>query len=189
MSLLEKIGTKMSENRVVKNFHDIEGKKILDIGCGYNALLSARLAKKGAYITSLDIKLNAKLNELRNIHPLEGTFEEHHLNFFDNYFDAVLLISVLEHLDNPVKVLRECHRILKPDGKLLINVPTWRGKKFLEMQSFVLDLAPMDEINDHKMYYDVRNLWPILIKAGFKPIDIEIKHYKLGLNLFAVARK
>ena len=45
------------------------------------------------------------------------------------------------------------------------------------------------EIDDHKMYYDKRALWPILVRAGFKPSQIRLQYHKFGLNLFAAARK
>jgi hypothetical protein len=42
-------------------------------------------------------------------------------------------------------------------------------------------------MDDHKMYYDKRDLWPLLVKAGFRPHDIRLRYHKLGLNLFAAA--
>jgi len=41
----------------------------------------------------------------------------------DNHYDAVLLTQVLEHVPDPERVLKEIHRILKPNGKLLLSVP------------------------------------------------------------------
>lgn len=39
------------------------------------------------------------------------------------YFDNILLIEVLEHLENPKKVLKECYRILKKNGVLYMSIP------------------------------------------------------------------
>ena len=44
-------------------------------------------------------------------------------------------------------------------------------------------------MNDHKRYYDRRDLWPMLIEAGFAPSDVKIKYHKFRLNLFARARR
>ena len=41
----------------------------------------------------------------------------------DNSLDCLLLCEVLEHVDNPEEVLRECHRILKPSGQGFITMP------------------------------------------------------------------
>jgi hypothetical protein len=70
-----------------------------------------------------------------------------------------------------------------------VNVPTWRGKYFLELTAFRLGLSPNGkiEMDDHKMYYDKRDLWSLLVKAGFAPGRIHLHYHKFGLNLFAVA--
>jgi hypothetical protein len=44
-------------------------------------------------------------------------------------------------------------------------------------------------MNDHKMYYDPRELWPCLVRAGFRPRDIQCRRHKFGLNTFAACRK
>ena len=63
------------------------------------------------------------------------------------------------------------------------------GKAFLEFPASRLGLSPNVEIDDHKMYYDKRDLWPLLIRAGFRPSQIQLRYHKFGLNLFAAARK
>jgi hypothetical protein len=79
--------------------------------------------------------------------------------------------------------------MLHPDGVILINVPTWLGKSFLECAAFRLKLSPKEEMDDHKMYYDKRDLWPILVKAGFLPSKMNLKYHKFRLNLFAIIKK
>jgi hypothetical protein len=44
-------------------------------------------------------------------------------------------------------------------------------------------------MDDHKMYYDPRDLWPLLVRAGFRPSAIRLHRHKFGLNLFAAATK
>jgi hypothetical protein len=70
----------------------------------------------------------------------------------------------------------------------LFNVPSWRGKWFLEYSAFRLGLSPKDEIDDHKTYYDVKDFWPLLVRAGFRPSGIRCFSHKFGLNTFAVCR-
>jgi hypothetical protein len=71
----------------------------------------------------------------------------------------------------------------------LFNVPSWRGKKFLEYSAFRLGLSPKDEMDDHKAYYDVKDLWPLLVRAGFLPSGIQCFPHKFGLNTFAVCKR
>jgi len=103
--------------------------------------------------------------------------------------DVVLCNNVLEHLWEPELTLHELHRILRPSGTLVLNVPSWRGKTFLELAAFRLGLAPRLEMDDHKMYYDPRDLWPLLVRAGFRPSRIRCRRHKLGLNTIAVCRR
>ena len=102
--------------------------------------------------------------------------------------DVVMIVSVLEHVREPQRLLAEAHRLLAPGGVALVNVPSWRGKKYLELSAFRLGLSPAAEMDDHKMYYDVKDLWPLLVAAGFRPSRITCFSHKLGLNTFAVCR-
>lgn len=43
--------------------------------------------------------------------------------FSDNFFDGILCTEVLEHVLDLEIVLREFHRVLKPEGILLISIP------------------------------------------------------------------
>ena len=67
-----------------------------------------------------------------------------------------------------------------------VNVPSWRGKRFLESRRSGSGLRPAEEMDDHKTYYDPRDLWPLLVRAGFRPHDIRCFTHKFGLNTFAV---
>jgi SAM-dependent methyltransferase len=116
--------------------------------------------------------------------PLPGSLD----GLADASLDAVICNSVLEHLWQPQEMLAACRRLLKPDGLLLVNVPTWLGKRFLEFSAFRLGLSPAAEMDDHKAYYDPKDLWPMLVLAGFRPSRIRCFRHKFGLNTFAVCR-
>ena len=95
---------------------------------------------------------------------------------------------MLEHVADAPGLLREVKRLLAPGGVALVNVPSWRGKTFLELSAFRLGLSPASEMDDHKMYYDVRDLWPLLVQAGFRPSRLRCFGHKFGLNTFAVCK-
>ncbi|MBI5412419.1 methyltransferase domain-containing protein [Candidatus Peregrinibacteria bacterium] len=160
----------------------------LDLGCGYEAKLLLALHKKIKRGIGVDFSVNPNLNKIPNFTFIESSIEQavHQLKISPH---VILLTSVLEHLNNPIEILKGCHQLLRQKGVLLINVPTWRGKFFLEFSAFKLGTSPKIEMDDHKMYYDKRDLWPMLIRAGFKPSEVKLAYHKFGLNLFAVARK
>ncbi len=47
----------------------------------------------------------------------------HALPFEDNSQDAIVCVSVLEHVENPIKACAELYRVLRPGGYLLVYVP------------------------------------------------------------------
>ena len=50
-------------------------------------------------------------------------YDIHNLGFPDSCFDAVACISVLEHVSNPQEAIKELHRVLKPGGKIWVQLP------------------------------------------------------------------
>jgi len=135
-----------------------------------------------------DVSLSAELRRHPKVIALEGQLPQVLCDLDSGSLDAILCISVLEHLWEPAATLSEFRRLLAPGGVCLLNVPSWRGKWFLEFSAFRLGLSPAEEMNDHKCYYDVCDLWPLLVRAGFRPSDIRCYSHKFGLNTFAVCR-
>lgn len=163
--------------------------RMLDVGCGYHATLLTALSGRLVEGWGLDFQVNPALREKPGFVFLEGAVEATLPTVPREHFDGAMIISVLEHLADPLPALKVAHDALKPGGVLLINVPTWRGKFFLEFSAFRLGLSPKTEMDDHKMYYDKRDLWPLLVRSGFKPSAIRLRYHKFGLNLFAEARR
>ena len=98
---------------------------VLDIGCG-EGFFAAELAKSGNRITGIDH---------RSVPDQDSAFEryfpadleqgiEHVIDqLAGKRFDRVLLLDVLEHLSYPEQILRQCHRALKPEGRLVVSLP------------------------------------------------------------------
>ena len=168
--------------RAIKNRQELDA---LDLGCGYHAHLLRALRQNLKTGLGVDLQISPEAKSERAIHYHESTIDLALPQLADDSFDLVLMISVLEHLWNPEETLRHCCRILRHGGLLLVNVPTWRGKTFLEFSAFRLGISPAIEMDDHKMYYNKNDLWPLLVRAGFKPRKIKLKYHKFGLNLFA----
>ena len=82
--------------------------------------------------------------------------------------DCVTLIAVLEHLKKRERVLSECNRILKAEGKVLITTPAPVRKPILEFLSDKLHIVSPVEIKDHKDYFSKSELKSILEKCGFE---------------------
>lgn len=189
LTWVDRFGMYLSMRGILHHLPRQNDLNIVDLGCGYHAmLLRALLPRIGAGL-GVDVRISPEIRATPKLSFRESTIEAALPELEDDRFDVVLLISVLEHLWEPLRVLEHCRRILRPSGVLMVNVPTWRGKSFLEFSAFRLGTSPAMEMDDHKMYYNKSDLWPLLVRAGFKPSRLSLRYHKFGLNLFAVAKK
>ena len=189
LSLVDRFGVWLSRRAIQRHLPRRGPGRVLDLGCGYRAALLQALAPHVESGVGVDVQIDGALEGADRLSFIEAPIEAALPGLQADSFDLVLLISVLEHLWEPLAVLEQCQRVLRPGGLLLVNVPTWRGKFFLEFSAFRLGTSPALEMDDHKMYYDRRDLWPLLVRAGFRPSRIQLSYHKFGLNLFGVARK
>ena len=102
-----------------------EGMSVLDCGCGPGTITSglAAAVSPGKVIgIDLETAMVERASQLANTENLSNlSFEVADitdLHFEDNSFDAVYTCAVLEHLPDPVKALKEIHRVLKVGGKV-----------------------------------------------------------------------
>ncbi len=192
LTWVDRWGTSASRRRVDRELRRVFGAPrplvLADLGCGFQARLMQALTPWIERAVCVDVALAPVVKQATRLQAIEKPLEKALPELPAQTFDAVCLISVLEHVSDPDALLKGCRRILKPGGILLLNVPTWRGKTFLEFSAFRLGLSPRQEMDDHKMYYDQRDLWPLLVRAGFLPSALRLSYYKFGLNLFAACR-
>jgi SAM-dependent methyltransferase len=189
LTLADRLGVWLSQRAIRRNLPARNDLDVLELGCGYRATQLLALEPKLKRGIGVDFQIAPELKAREKFKFHQGTIEEILPKLESETFDVVMLISVLEHLTEPQFVLQSAWRLLKPSGLLLVNVPTWVGKWFLELSAFRLGFSPKVEIDDHKMYYGKRDLWPLLVSSGFKPSQIRLRYHKFGLNLFAVAKK
>jgi SAM-dependent methyltransferase len=185
---VDKFGVWLSARQIRRWVPDFRGKRMADIGCGFHAAFSRTVLDEVAQAVLVDVALSPDLKSHPKVLAVEGTLPADLARLEDQSLDVVMMVSVLEHLWEPQETLREIRRLLRPGGVGLFNVPSWRGKTYLELSAFKLGLSPAKEMDDHKMYYDVADLWPLLVRAGFLPSQIKCFTHKFGLNTFAVCR-
>jgi len=188
-TVVDRFGVWLSGHQIRKFSDSLKGKKLGDFGCGYNATFVRSVLKDLERAVVIDSAIAPDLKQQANVTAIEGMLPDALKQLPTRSLDVVLCVSVLEHLWDPQTALQECYRITRPGGVCMFNVPSWRGKWFLEFSAFRLGLSPKDEMDDHKTYYGVRDLWPLLVRAGFLPSNIRCFSHKFGLNTFAVCTK
>jgi len=101
--------------------------RVLDAGCGGGGI-AVSFAEECAFAVGLDIKnrfgdAGTKLARERGVPNAAFVHADGvHLPFREAAFDLVLSHSVIEHVDSPEGYLRECRRVLTPEGRLFLSV-------------------------------------------------------------------
>jgi SAM-dependent methyltransferase len=187
VTVVDRFGVWLSKRQINRVVGTLVGKDVGDIGCGYEADFMRRVLGEVRSATLVDVSLAADLAQHPKVHAIEGLLPGAMEQIEDHSLDVVLCMSVVEHLWEPEQTIEHFLRVLRPGGVCAVNVPSWRGKRALEYSAFRLGLSPAEEMDDHKMYYDPKDLWPLMVKAGFMPHAIKCFKHKFGLNTFAVA--
>jgi 2-polyprenyl-3-methyl-5-hydroxy-6-metoxy-1,4-benzoquinol methylase len=145
---------------------NLPGGRLLEVGCGNGRMLKM-MADLGWLAEGVDFDAAAAQNGIDkglNIHT--GFLEE--LQYEENCFDAITMSHVIEHVHDPLELLKECCRILKPGGRFALVTPNIGsiGHRLFGSSWFHLD-PPR-----HLRIFSVKSLRTLLQMAGFRSINI-----------------
>ena len=188
LTRVDHLGLWLSTRRIRSAVRDFGGLAVADVGSGYHALFTRSILPRIQRAVVVDVALADDLKQHEKISAITGSLPDALHGVPGGTLDVVVCNNVIEHLWEPLATLQECRRLARPGGLVFVNVPSWRGKWFLEFSAFRLGTSPASEMNDHKMYYDPRDLWPLLVRAGFVPQRIQVGTHKFGLNPCALSR-
>lgn len=109
----------------IKKYHPQNINSILDIGTADGLMLS-QIKKTFPKTQCIGLEYSQELIEVclrrdKNIKIVQG--DAQNLPFQDNSFDIAISAAVIEHLDKPLKMLREARRVLKKEGILIVTTP------------------------------------------------------------------
>jgi ubiquinone/menaquinone biosynthesis C-methylase UbiE len=118
------------------------GFQVLDYGCGPGSYIAplAKLVEESGKVYALDIHTLAiqKVQDIalkKRLENVETILSDCQTGLPDNSLDAVLLYDAFHHLSDPNGVLKELHRVLKPDGILSF------GDHHMEEKEIVAELT------------------------------------------------
>lgn len=155
--------------------------RLLEIGSGWGFLLSIA-QKRGWECTGVERASKCASfaqNEL-NLNIKEGSFLEQ--DFPPKYFNAVIIIDILEHLRDPKANLKKVWEITEEGGIVLIQTPNMGSVRARLMKSkWPLIIPP-----EHISYFSKKSLNYLLLSTGFKII---LKFRSGGVGLLANAEK
>ncbi|MEM3617009.1 MAG: class I SAM-dependent methyltransferase [Conexivisphaerales archaeon] len=134
---------------------------ILNVGCG------GRPRDKACYYGDVRV-------DIARFPTVTALMDAHFLAFKASVFDKIVCFEVLEHLDSPIKALKEFKRVLKTNGKIIISVPNiwyWRRivRALIEKQK-IFKTSP--EI-DHKQAWDIYEFHSLAEQVGLKVANVD----------------
>jgi len=140
--------------------------KVLDIGTS-NGLMLDIFKENGFETWGVEPSQSAKIAKVKGHKIINSFFEKTKIP--NNYFDVVIMNHTLEHLDNPLLVLKKVYKILKKDGIFLVDVPNAGG-----IASTILGSKwPYRLPKEHKHQFTSKSLSKIFEETGFKVIHFE----------------
>lgn len=164
--------------------------RILDIGCGSYPYFLAHTAFAEKF--AVDQLPMARETATRN----RIEFFELNLNqgpklpFEPEYFEVVSLLAVVEHLDpeSMAALFKECHRVLKPGGIVVLSTPAAWSDGLLHLMAH-LNLVSAEEIHEHAFAYTLPLIGWHFGQAGFEMRKVKFGYFEFLLNMWATARK
>jgi SAM-dependent methyltransferase len=153
--------------------------RLLDVGCSYGAFMEAAQTC-GWEVSGVELSksTSAFARTERHLDVRTGTLEE--AAYPDEFFNAVTLWDVIEHLDNPASTLKEIHRILTKNGILLVFTINQRSlitgvARLLYRLSFDKWHRVMALFYDihHNFFFSPRSISMLLNLHRFRVIDIQ----------------
>ena len=160
---------------------DLEGKRILDIGCGVGAFVR-RLGEFSDRVYGTDIDLESVRRGSEALPNLALALGEH-MPFKTGTFDVILLHEVLEHVDNDIETLREARRLLAPGGRIIVFCPNrlypfethgiFVGKRYVFGNVPLVNWLPdavRNRLVPHARTYSRKRLCRVYRRAGLKPL-------------------
>jgi SAM-dependent methyltransferase len=166
---------------IMRRHVDLEGKRILDIGCGVGAFVR-RLREFSPRIAGIDVDAERVIEGGRAVPHLALAVGEH-IPFADSAFDVILLHEVLEHVTDDQATLREARRLLAPGGRVVIFCPNrlypfethgiFLGRRYVFGNMPFVNYLPdpvRNRLVPHARAYTRGGLRRIYRRAGLRPV-------------------
>lgn len=136
---------KEHEDRYVFAGQFVLGKDVLDVACGSGIGTDYLRTAGASQVFGIDV--DAHVIEYAKASYVGCTFmcgDASLIDLPDSSVDVVVSFETIEHLREPQQFLRECHRVLRPEGRLLCSTPNkdmykWQGQNPFHTREFTAD--------------------------------------------------
>jgi SAM-dependent methyltransferase len=148
---------------------DSKGKKVLELN---------ECAQLSNYLRQMPDRTLAEYPEV----------DMHSLPYADQTFDLIVHSDTLEHVENPVKALSECRRVLKPGGLLAYTVPIIVDRLTRDRKGLPNSYhgAPSSNASDFQVVTEYgADAWKHVVEAGFEDVCLSTFDYPAGIAISA----
>jgi 2-polyprenyl-3-methyl-5-hydroxy-6-metoxy-1,4-benzoquinol methylase len=174
----EEAGRRKSADSILKYLGKINKKgRILDVGCATGFLLDQ--ARKGGWeVYGVELSswaVDYARNKLQLPNITQGSLKE--ADYPANFFDAVVLKDVIEHLTDPKETLEQIRHVLKPSGIMCCNTPDIDS-----LASKILGAKWWGIKQSHLTYFNKNSLSALFKATGFVPLKVRSHARTFTLN-------
>jgi len=178
----------------IKSFVSLDGKKVVDIGCG-GGILAESISQSGANTTGID--LSEKALKVAELHALEvganltyrSISAEDLANEQPGQYDVVTCMEMLEHVPDPASVVRACATLCKPGGTLFFSTLNRSPKSYLFAiigAEYILKLLPKGT-HEYAKFIKPSELVAFTRNAGLEMIGIKGLSYNPLTQVYSLS--
>lgn len=154
--------------------------KLLEVGCSKGLFLHLA-AKTGYSVCGTDISEYATRYAKDNFGLTVYCSDLANAGFSNNSFDIVVMIDVAEHLEYPKEILKECYRVLKPGGLLVLDTPN-EDSLINKISIFLYNIScskikffvQSNHDIEHLVYFSPSGMNKFLDSLSFKVLKIKL---------------
>ena len=141
--------------------------RLLDVGCGAGSLLQAA-RDNGWTASGIDVSASS-VDYVRKLGFEVFHGELNKVQLPGEHFDVITAAEIMEHLFDPVTVVQEVHRLLRPGGLFWMTTPHCRslGARVLRLD-WRLVSPP-----EHLQLFSIAGLRRLLMRAGFRKVELQ----------------
>lgn len=166
-----------------------EAGKYLEVGCSLGYFLDGIRQSCDWQISGVEFSEDAVEHARTELSLDVRQGELSQVNYQPETFDFIRICNVLEHVTDPLEMLEECRRIIKPDGFLHLSVPNGLTDSRYLLNFYKSENQPPLSKDGHLFFFPKETLLFILKKTGFEIVEsgtISVRRGLRSLGLYPI---
>lgn len=156
-----------------------KNKRVMEVGAGPGSITKLLVANSGCQVSAIEIdddSIKSLKEYCDSVYKIDLN-AQHWIDQFDtsDKFDVVVAADVLEHLNNPLSVLKSFKRLIKSDGSVIVSLPHIGHSVIyaclVDNDFEYRDWGLLDKT--HIRFFGIKNMQVLFDNAGMKIIDVK----------------